>query len=125
MPLATTNTAVTTVGNGTLLAAALLGGIITRSGPVGAFTDTTDTAANIAAALTGMGNVVGAITRQTNYLNTTASVATLAAGTGVTLTAGAGAGLTVAAGVMAELLISVTPSSGAVTVTVLARIATQ
>ena len=41
-------TAITTVGNGTLTAAALLGGQIARTGPTGAFTDTTDTVTIVA-----------------------------------------------------------------------------
>ena len=44
MPLNQSNGIITTVGNATLPAAAIIGGNITRSGPTGAFTDTTDTA---------------------------------------------------------------------------------
>lgn len=43
-------TAVTTVGNGSWPAAAILGGIIDRSGPAGAYQDTPDTADNLIAA---------------------------------------------------------------------------
>lgn len=74
-------TAITTVGAGTLTAAALLSGDILRSGPTSAFTDTTDTAALIQAAWVGS---VGS-SFQFVYKNTTAFDATLAAGTGVTL----------------------------------------
>lgn len=44
------NTAITTVGNGTLTAAGIAGGLITRTGPVAAYSDATDTAAAIVAA---------------------------------------------------------------------------
>jgi hypothetical protein len=74
-------TAITTVGAGTLTTAALLGGDILRSGPTGAFTDTTDTAALIQAAWVGS---VGS-SFQFVYKNTTAFAATMAGGSGVTL----------------------------------------
>lgn len=76
------NTNITTVGNGTLTAAALIGGIITRSGPVAAYTDTTATAAQIVAGITNP--FVG----QTLYVTIKNGVGfnqTLAAGSGVTL----------------------------------------
>ncbi len=76
------NTAVTTVGAATLTAAQIVGGVITRSGSVAAYTDTTDTATAIIAAL------VGAVIGQTFWLrivNTVAFAQTLAGGTGVTL----------------------------------------
>ncbi len=47
----TINTAITTAGAGTLTGAAITGGVITRSGPVAAYSDTTDTAALIVAAI--------------------------------------------------------------------------
>lgn len=74
-------TAITTVGAGTLTAAGLLGGDILRSGPTSAFTDTTDTAALIQAAWVG---AVGSAF-QTVYQNTTGFTGTLAGGVGVTL----------------------------------------
>lgn len=77
------NTALATVGAGTLTGAAIAGQLITRSGSVAAFTDTTDTAVAIVAA------VPGAVVGQAFYLainNTTAFAETLAAGAGVTLT---------------------------------------
>lgn len=46
------STSVTATSNTTLTASAIAGGDIQRSGPTAAFTDTTDTAANIIAALT-------------------------------------------------------------------------
>lgn len=75
-----TPTAVTTIGNGTLTAAALLSGVINRTGPVAAYTDTTSTAALIYAAVgstSGLGFYVW-------IKNGTAFTETLAGGTGVT-----------------------------------------
>jgi hypothetical protein len=78
------STSITTVGAGTLTAAALKGGLIVRSGPIAAFTDTTTTAALLLAAL-GADAVVG--TAWLVYIkNLTAFSQTLAAGVGVTLT---------------------------------------
>lgn len=76
-------TPITTVGNGTLTAAGLVGGEITRSGPTSAFSDATDTAANIVAT---PGVLVGS---SFNILikNTTAFLQTITAGLGVTLPA--------------------------------------
>lgn len=73
-------TAVTAATGTTLTAAALLTGLINRSGPTANFTDTTDTAANIAA-----GSAVG----DSFYIdikNTTPFIQTLSGGTGVTFT---------------------------------------
>lgn len=77
-------TAITTVGNGTLTAAGLVGGEIVRTGPVAAFSDATDTAAAIIAALPGV--VVGS---SFNILlkNATAFTQTITAGANVTLPA--------------------------------------
>ncbi len=76
------NTAISTVGAGTLSAAALVGGIVTRTGSTAAFTDTTDTAANIIAALYSQEISNSWIV---DIINQTAFTETLAAGTGVTL----------------------------------------
>jgi hypothetical protein len=76
------NTAITTVGNGVLTSAGLVGGLITRTGPVAAYTDTTDAAAAIVAATSGF--TLGA-TIFMRIKNATAFLQTLAAGTGVTL----------------------------------------
>lgn len=72
-------TSITTVGNGVLTAAGLVGGEIVRTGPVAAFTDTTDTAANMAA-LSIVGGSFNILIK-----NATAFTQTIAAGTGVTL----------------------------------------
>jgi hypothetical protein len=104
-----TITSITTAGAGTLTAAAIVGGIIARSGPTGAFTDTTDTAAAIIAARTGA--LVGS-SWGIDIENTTAFTETLAAGTGVTL-----AGLTVIpAGSTLTALVQYT-AAGAITIT--------
>lgn len=83
---AISETTLTTVGNGTLLAAALVGNVIARTGPTAAFTDTTDTAANI---VTALGGFVLGQSIELFYKNATAWPATLAGGTGVTMATGA------------------------------------
>lgn len=78
-------TAITTVGNGTLTAAALVGGQIARTGPTGAYSDATDTAAAIVTAL-GAPFLAG----QTFFVkikNATQYPQTITGGTGVTLSA--------------------------------------
>lgn len=77
------STPITTVGNGTLTAAAMVGGLIVRSGSIAAYTDTTDTAANIISAL-GDAPVVG--TSWLLYIKNLAAFSqTLSAGAGLTL----------------------------------------
>lgn len=76
------NTAITTAGADTLTAAAIIGGVITRSGPTAVYTDTTDTAALIQAAWPG--GAVGS-SLEITIKNTVAFRETLAGGTGVTL----------------------------------------
>jgi hypothetical protein len=79
------NTAINTVGAGVLSGAGIVGGIITRGGTqTGAFTDTSDTVANIIAAGGFSGNIGN--TLSFTYLNNAIFPATIAAGTGVTLT---------------------------------------
>jgi len=76
------NVAITTVGAGTLTAAGITAGLITRSGSTAAYTDTTDTAALIIAAVpryrAGQSWLL-------TIKNTVAFTQTLAAGVGVTL----------------------------------------
>ena len=81
-PFFAANTAVTTSVGTTLTGAAIAGGVITRTGPTAAFTDTTDPAANS----------IGAVTNPTIgqswilYIkNLTAYTETLSAGSNVTL----------------------------------------
>ena len=97
---AETFAALTTVGAGTLTAALLASSLLTRTGPTGAFTDTTDTSANIINQIlpnsfVGTGSTLGGVsssggvqngtTWRLRYVNTVAYAMTLAAGTGVTL----------------------------------------
>lgn len=76
------STPITTVGNGTLTGAALAGTQIVRTGPVGNFSDATDTAANIIAAFPGG---VAAGSNSILIKNATAFTQTLTAGLNVTL----------------------------------------
>lgn len=78
------NTAITTVGNGTLTAVGLLGGLITRTGPVAAYTDTTAAASAIVNAI-GVFSAGG--TFPVTIKNATAFPQTLSAGANVTLPA--------------------------------------
>lgn len=71
----------TTVGNGTITAALLQGLIVSRGGSqTGAFTDTTDTAANIISAFGGNTGTV-----RVRIINNTADTQTIAGGSGVTI----------------------------------------
>lgn len=83
---ATASTALNTVGAGTITAAGIVGGITTRGGSQAgaAFTDTTDTAANIIAAQPGLVNKIGT-SFEYLYENNTNAVATITGGTGVTV----------------------------------------
>lgn len=77
-----TATSITTNVGTTLPAAAMLGGLIVRSGPTASYTDTTDTAANILAAI---GTFVAGSTFFVNFKNFTAFTQTISAGAGVTM----------------------------------------
>lgn len=78
----TVATPITTVGNGTLTAAAIVGGVILRSGSAAAYSDATDSAANIIAAIPSpsIGDSFFVTIK-----NTTAFAETLTAGANVTL----------------------------------------
>lgn len=77
-------TTINTVGNGTIPAAAMLGRIVSRTGTQsGAFTDTTDTAANIISLLSASAAIGTSF--QFRYINNTSQQATLQGGAGVTL----------------------------------------
>jgi hypothetical protein len=69
-----------TVGAGTVLSATIIGGLLLRTGPTGAFTDTTDTGTTLAAAIP---NIRVGQSFEWTYQNSTPFVATLAGGTGV------------------------------------------
>lgn len=79
---ATTISAITGAAGVTLTAAQMLGGVINRSGPVGIYSDTTDTAAAIVAAMPFA--AVG-LSFRLRILNTVAAIETILAGSGVTL----------------------------------------
>ena len=76
---------ITTVGAGLWTGAAIGTGLIQRSGPTGAYTDTTDTAANIIQALTPniSPNAAPGQTFRLRVMNTVAFAMTFAAGAGV------------------------------------------
>lgn len=78
------DTAIATAGNGTLTAAGLIGGQITRTGPSGAYSDTADTAAAI---VTALGGFVLGQTFLVRLKNATPYAQTLLAGAGITLPA--------------------------------------
>lgn len=82
MPLITSNTS---AGNQTITAAAIMGGVARFTGAAGAVTYTTDTAANLAAAMPGMDIGDSYVF---SVVNTAAQTATIAGGTGVTAVAG-------------------------------------
>lgn len=77
------NTALATVGAGTLLAAALLGGVITRTGSSAAFTDTTSNGTLLDSALAT--NAITGFSRVIQIKNSTAFAETIAGGVGVTV----------------------------------------
>ena len=79
-------TALSTVGAGVITAAGFAGGLTNRGGAQSAtaFTDTTDTAANIIAAAANLVNKIGA-SFVYRYVNNTNGPATITGGTGVTV----------------------------------------
>lgn len=113
--------ALTTAGAGTLTAALMISGIINRTGPGGAYNDTTDTAQNIINALvapypfgqtgnTGISSgvaVPNGLTFRLKHINTVAFVMTMVAGTGVTLVGTT----TIAASSIKDYLVTVTNGS--------------
>lgn len=85
IPVTAQSTASVSAATGTTItAAAIVNGGVTRSGPVGSFTDTTDTAGNIIAAQPGMVTKIGTSFLFV-YANTTTQLATLTGGSGVTV----------------------------------------
>lgn len=110
--------ALATVGAGTWTGALIAGGIIRRTGPVGGYTDTTDTAQNILTSLGGndfAANVLPGTSFRFMFLNTVAQAMTFAAGRGVV--AGLGV-LNGTASLVREYLLRVLNSSPEVTTTV-------
>jgi hypothetical protein len=101
------NGGLATVGAGTWTAALIANGIIRRTGPVGGYTDTTDSAANIVAALAGntpLADIVAGSSFRLLFINAVAQALTLAAGTGVVLGTGT---TTVAASLWREYLFTI------------------
>lgn len=82
LPAQGAKTAISTVGAGTLTAASIVNGLIMRTGPTTAYTDTTDTATAILALLDGP--AIGDSWEFT-HVNGVAFACTLAAGADVTL----------------------------------------
>lgn len=82
--------AISTAGAGTWTGAAIATGIIRRTGPVGGYTDTLDTAANIITALGGntSPDCAPGSTFRLLFQNTVAQAMTLAAAAGITLGTG-------------------------------------
>ena len=105
----------TTVGAGVWTGALIGSGLIYRTGPVGGYTDTTDTAVNILAALTGSNpnaQVIPGTSWRMRFVNTVAQALTFAAGTGVVSGLGT---LNVAASLWRDYLWTVLQSGQAVT----------
>lgn len=102
---------IATAGNGTLTGAAIATGIIRRTGPGGAYTDTTDTSTNILAAIAGNAqgaDVLPGTTFRLLFINTVAFAMTFAAGSGVVSGTGT---LGVAASLVREYLLTVLNST--------------
>jgi hypothetical protein len=103
--------AISTVGNGTWTGAAIATGIINRTGPVGGYTDTTDTSTNILAALAGnsyAADIVPGTSFRLLFVNTVALAHTFAAGVGVRSGTGT---LSTAASKVREYLVTVLNST--------------
>lgn len=110
----------TTAGAGTWTAAMIASGLITRTGPAGGYTDTTDTAANIIAALAGnfpAADMLPGSTFRLRFMNTVAFAMTLAAGAGVTLGTNGTNVVNCAASLVREYLITVLNATPPVTLT--------
>lgn len=91
----------TTVGDSTLTVSSILGGVINRSGPIGAYADTLPTVAQLIAAAPNLstGDSFSFIER-----NTVAQANTITAGTGWTL----GSNTAIAASLVREFLATIT-----------------
>lgn len=107
--------AIATVGAGTWTAAAIATGIIRRTGPVGGYTDTTDTSTNILAALAGNNGAADAVpgtSFRLRFINTVAQAMTFAAGTGVVVGTGT---LDAVASIWREYLVTILNATPAFT----------
>lgn len=108
--------ALVTIGDGVWTGAEIATGLIRRTGPTGAYADTTDTAVNIIAALKGNApnvDIVSGTTFRMILQNTVAFALTFAAGVGVV--AGTGT-LNVAASLVREYLWTILNADGPFTV---------
>lgn len=97
----------TTAGAGTLTGALIATGLIRRTGPGGGYTDTTDSATAILAALAGnapAADVMPGTTFRLLFINTVAQAMVLAAGAGVFLGTGT---TTTAASLWREYLVTI------------------
>lgn len=104
----------TTAGNGTLTGALFAAGIITRTGPAGVYSDTTDTAWNIIQALAGNSPAVDqepGVTFELTIQNGVAFALTMLAGAGVTL----GANTAIAASLVRDYLVTLLNTTAPVT----------
>jgi len=81
-----TPVSITTVGNGILTGAAIAKGLVYRTGPVGAYSDTTGTATEIIAALGGYEEATEHYSTEFEVVNGVTHACTIVAGIGVTLT---------------------------------------
>ena len=113
----TINASLTTAGSGTVLGAQIASGIIARTGPGGAFTDTFDTAWNIISALAGNFPVLDAVqglSFEFTYQNQVAfaMTAAAAASSGVVL----GSNVNVAASLVRDYLVTILNASPPVNV---------
>jgi len=100
----------TTVGAGTITGAMIAAGVLRRTGPVGGFTDTFDTADNILLALAGndyRANALQGVTFRFVYINGVAQAMTAAAGVGITL----GTVVDTAASLVREYLLTINNST--------------
>jgi hypothetical protein len=101
---------ITTVGNGTLTGAAIAGGLIRRTGPTAAYTDTFDTSQNILTALRGnspLPETMVGLSAELYIANGVAFAATIAAGRGVVLGTQGGATSPIAASGIMEYLLTI------------------
>jgi len=94
----------TTVGAGTILAASIAAGILRRTGPVGGYTDTFDSATNIINALGGSGVPLQGCSWRFTFINGVAQAMTAAAGEGIVL----GTNVNAAASIVRTYLLTVT-----------------
>lgn len=109
---ADTITTISTVGAGTLTAAAIAGGVVNRTGSVAAYTDTTDTAANL---LLQLPTFVQNSSKRILFKNTVNFAETITAGNNVTM---AGQTIVPANSVMTALIVRTDANTATPTFTI-------